>query len=935
MRKFASALLLVGLSLLSLAFAKASGAGEPQSTWATPTVKAIKRVSAIGSAQHEPNFLNNFDCQTATYRLSNSSNMQSGCFTPTAFGLMDSDSDTVIYNGTDEGLPLLPSSAHQILAPWTAALDLIALDPISTGGSYISLYKNPLSSLQDERNILGQLTAKQLTAPPELPLRDSAGQRLIINPQTLAISDGGSWLVAETLTGSFVRINLATLDTVAFAPSYGSQGSPALLKSHVAISESGRFVAIQNDAADSFKIYDLSSCAGLSACLNHDYQPFVRTEINNLQSIRHVRFINDFLLSFEANTASSSNSGVYELAPTASITSLTDYIGLGDSYTSGEGAFDYVSGTDTNDNSCHLSINSYPLLLTKDLFSATGGHSVACSAAEINDVVSTSSNYRGQMRGIASLFELQKSQSTLLESVESNFVPGYIAQHRFVKRWQPRVVTVSIGGNDIGFGDLIQRCVMPHVSLHLSDSTCFNTYEDRVEVLNLIDRTVPRWTALYKQLHAESPASQIYAIGYPDILDDKGNCALNVHLGKSELEFAAELQVYINKGIQKAANQAGLPYVDISKALYSHRLCETVSHNVAVNGLTAGKDRFAFGKESYHPNALGQQLIEQEILRQTHNLSLLATSNPDYPSINLLDVPKSGRTVTNLRPAKVTDHIAKKGSAATINYGSSNLRPNSTYKVRLDGPVGQIIGNAVSDNVGNISTGVILPPNTITGSHTIDITGDDNAGDPVDVTQPIYVPNNDSDTDSDGVPDDTDSCLGITNSHQDVDQDGIDDVCDPLIALPPTQTPQNGTGGSSANPNTTPTNPGSSGAESVANNGPGSFLPTNTVVATFIAGSGPANTATAKPNKQVIVKSTGLSNKTVNPFLGQVKKLEVPTNSRRYSESPDWRNPRVIWWLWLLALPILFWILLVLVIFYLDKIRGKFNLTEQWQIPVQ
>lgn len=923
------------LSILGVKLVSADGNNPSQVSWAAPSVKTLKRVSTIMGAQHEPNFLNNFDCQTATYRLSNSNDMQTGCFTPTAFGLIDSDSETVIYNGTDEGLPLLPSSAHQILAPWTAALDLIALDPVSTGGSYISLYKNPLSSLQDQRNILGQLTAKQLTAPPELPLKDAFGQRLIINPQTLAISDGGSWLVVETLAGSFVRLNLATLDTVAFAPSYGSQGSPALLKSHVAISENGRFVAIQNDAADSFIIYDLASCTGSNTCLGHDYQPFIRTQINDLQSIRHVRFINNSLLSFEVAASSLSHSGVYELAPTASIDSLTDYIGLGDSYTSGEGAFDYVSGTDTNDNSCHLSIHSYPLLITKDLFSSAGGHSVACSAAEINDITSTSSDYRGQMRDVASLSQLQKNQPILLESVESNFVPGYIAQHRFVRRWQPRVVTVSIGGNDIGFGDLIQRCVMPHVSLHLSDSTCFNTYEDRVEVLNLIDRTVPRWTALYKQLRTESPVSQIYAIGYPDILDDRGSCAINVHLGKSELEFAAELQVYINKAVQKAAGQAGIAYVDISKALVGHRLCETASHNVAVNGLTAGSDRFVFGKESYHPNALGQQLIEQEILRQTHNLSLLATSTADYPGTNLLDVPRSGRTLTSLRPAKVTDQIAKKGNTLTINYGGSNLHPNSAYQIRLDGSDGQIIGTVASDNVGNISSGVILPSATDTGSHTIDITGGGSVGNPIDVTQPIYVPTGGPDTDSDGVPDDTDTCLGIINSHQDVDQDGVDDACDPLIALPPTQTPQNGIGGSAANSSTTPINPGSSGTESAANAGSVPLQSTNTVVTTFIAGSSPTKTAATKPNKQVIVKSTGLSNKTVNPFLGQTKKLETPAEPGTPYETPKWQNPRIIRWLWLLALPIILWILLVVLTFCLEKIRGKFDLTERRQIPVQ
>lgn len=118
----------------------------------------------------------------------------------------------VIFNGTDEGLPLLGYTSQQVLVPWPGALDLVALQPLSTGGVYVSLYTDPLAVLSDQRDALGQLTAKQLTAPPNLPIRDSSGQPLVINPQTLAFSYDGSWLVAEDLNGSFVRVNLATLD---------------------------------------------------------------------------------------------------------------------------------------------------------------------------------------------------------------------------------------------------------------------------------------------------------------------------------------------------------------------------------------------------------------------------------------------------------------------------------------------------------------------------------------------------------------------------------------------------------------------------------------------------------------------------------------------------------------------------------------------------
>jgi len=784
--------------LLSLVLDRAAGNADAAPGWASPNAMALKRVSAIDSAQHEPDFLSNLDCSPMEYRLPNSGTMQTGCFAATAFGLMDAASGIVVFNGTDEGLPLLPYSAQQGSVPWPQAGGLVALEPVSTGGSYIGFYRNPLASLQDQRDAASRLVAKKLTAGPDLLFKDPSGRPLVVNPQTMAFSDNGSWLAAETLNGSFVRINLATLDVVAFAPSFGTTGSPGLLKSQVAVSGDGRYVAIDNDDASVLRVYDLAACDGVvnglqpQKCGMHDYMPFVRQQIADFHAIRHLRFIDEGLLSFDARTNNPAGGGVYELAPRDSIGPLIDYLALGDSYTSGEGAFDYLAGTDTADDMCHLSANSYPLLLTRALFGSGGGHSVACSGAVINDLGNTGSNYRGQVRSVMNFGQLQQTQPVLLNSIMAGYLPGYVAQQRFVRQYQPGVMTVSAGGDDIGFGDIIRSCVAPHLSPRSSDNTCYGTYEDRLELTRLIDRTVPRWTALYKQLAGEDPGGQIYAIGYPQIAVADGNCGLNVHLNKGELGFAAGMIDYLDNAIRQASAKAGVAYVDVSQALTGHRLCETAGYNVAVNGLTAGTDGSVlgirvFGKESYHPNALGQALIEQAILEQTRNLAATSTPTSGADGQSILDAPKTGRIVNALVPdGGLAAGVIRTGenTAVQANGTRDGLKAGTIYTVRLDGANGPVLGTVASSAAGDVSTSITLPGGTAAGGHTIDVTGTDQAGEPVDVRQPVYVPAGTDDSDGDGIADTDDSCPGAANSGQDGDHDGVDDVCDGSIDPP-------------------------------------------------------------------------------------------------------------------------------------------------------
>jgi len=770
-QRLTAAIVLLVLLLSTLPGRAVTPAEQAQAAWAAPPTMTLKHISSMTGQQHEPAYLSNLDCELEEYRTPSDTTTRTGCFTETAFGQMDADSNMVIFNGSDEAVQLLPPAAGQILAPWPRALNLTMLDAVPTGGSSVSLYKNPLTGLKDSHNLALQLVSKQITIPADIVLKDAAGHPLVINAQSLAYADSGSWIVVEVLAGSFVRINLATLDMKPFAPVYARQGSPGLDESSVTITPDGQYVAVENTYASEFKVYDLSQCNG-NICASYNYWPFIKNQIDSLMYISHVRFVNDGILSFDATTKNSDSGGNYELAPVSGIHSLIDYLGLGDSYSSGQGAFDYLAGTDSADNRCHLSSHSYPLLLARDLYTSAGAHSIACSGAVLHDVGDISNTYRGQVRGVVNWNELTANQPALLASIMTNYLPGYVAQQRFVSQYQPSIITLGIGGNNVGFGNILERCIEPHTNLHLVSNTCFATYEDRQELLTLVKKTGTGLRKLYQQLLKQDPGVTLYVIGYPQISVDNGSCALNVHFNTSELEFADELVDQINGAISAAASAAGAQYVDITQALAGHRLCETSSFNIAVNGLTAGNDSglgdFNFlGSESYHPNALGQQLIEQAILRQTNNLKRGSTSPARTDtSAAFLTAPKSNRPVNQLLSAhSVTAGQVKGGQKTTIllNPLSYGLTADS-YSVHLDGAQGVVIGS-----ITNGSGDYVVPDGTIAGVHTIDIIGSNQTGEPVDISQPVVV-------NSVAGP-----CAPLAASGQDSDADGIDDACDPFI----------------------------------------------------------------------------------------------------------------------------------------------------------
>lgn len=220
------------------------------------------------------------------------------------------------------------------------------------------------------------------------------------------------------------------------------------------------------------------------------------------------------------------------------------YVALGDSYSSGTGAGSYGSS-----GSCKRSANSYPQLWANANAPSSFAF-VACSGAVTSDVLNN------QMSSVTS--------STAL-------------------------VTISIGGNDAGFADVMVACNTG------SDSSCVSRNND---AQNFARNTLPgRLNNVYTQIRDRAPSARVVVLGYPHIYQLGGSC----WLGLSETKRAAINQSsdVLSSVISGRASAYGFTYIDARSTFAGHEIC--ASGTRWLNSVTWPVD------ESYHPNATGQR----------------------------------------------------------------------------------------------------------------------------------------------------------------------------------------------------------------------------------------------------------------------------------------------------------------------------------------
>lgn len=672
-------------------------------------------------------------------------NSHAVCEVDTYYGSADSGGNLRLA-GEDNSLPVvsyIDGKTRYLPIPSSSSAMVYTAEP--PYGLYLHFHYNLTSHLEKRDTASG--SKYFITAPPDAALTDKSGRPLAAEPASMNFSSNGQWMVVSMPNVAMLRVNLSTFEVTPFATGFNyTIGIDPAVKT--AITNNGRYAAVSSQAFGRTEVYDLSTCTdppptitGPVSCQSKNLQSYLQVQIPGFGYISHMHFLADDVLSFYAKS-NAGNNGKYILAAQPGAVNFQELLALGDSFISGEGAFDYIAGTDTDENKCHTSLLSHPLLAGFDL-NFNSYHSVACSGAVTQDIIDNGFSYEGQVKPRKSR---DQYRDTEVNQILSQFQPGYIYQINFVEQYQPKIVLLSVGGNNVGFSDMIKKCLMP--------DTCYDSYESRLEFVQEVNRAFPELVKTYQKVkNAGPPDMRLYVVGYPLSVKPDGNCGINVRMNKEELEFAELANSYLNQIVRLATEKAGVFYVDVEDAFYGHRLCEATGEgSFAAHGITAGNDLpnifgGPIGRESYHPNEFGQQLLENRILGATHSLTApMPSPNPSATPPDTLGLPILVAPLlhTEVKNTVFTDKLAPdvvyKNQPFTMSLPGSN---NGVAPfMAVEGSIWSTptpIGSFTTDQNGDLSVSVNIPATIVPGFHTLHLTVKNLAGTLLDFYKTVYV----------------------------------------------------------------------------------------------------------------------------------------------------------------------------------------------------
>ncbi|PDP89050.1 lipase [Glycomyces fuscus] len=263
-----------------------------------------------------------------------------------------------------------------------------------------------------------------------------------------------------------------------------------------------------------------------------------------------------------------------------------NYVALGDSYSSGDGAGDYEPGT-AESGGCWRSENAYPRVLDEEFDFAGSLAFYACSSHKGSEMIE----------------QIGTSESQIERVTENT-----------------SLVTLGIGGNDLGFIPVLRTCM---VRMPLLESSVCVEQED--EVGRRMENFEKTLTEVLGEVRDRAPDARVLVLGYPRLFPEDPPGMYYTLTRSDQLWLNGLAQrfnelirdvVYRTDGDVYGGRETGsVEYVNTFSALSGH---EVSADEAWLNGIVLGQlgEGLRVDRASFHPTAQGQLSIAERVRLQ-------------------------------------------------------------------------------------------------------------------------------------------------------------------------------------------------------------------------------------------------------------------------------------------------------------------------------
>jgi hypothetical protein len=217
----------------------------------------------------------------------------------------------------------------------------------------------------------------------------------------------------------------------------------------------------------------------------------------------------------------------------------SSYVALGDSYTAGP----LIPLQETDPLGCLRSDHNYPHLVAAAL-GVGNFRDPSCSGAETGDMTNAQNVDPGP-------------NPPQFDSLDAG----------------SQLVTLGIGGNDIGFTEIAESCASPTPTGHpCQDRYVVNGHDELAE---RIDATAPKVAAVIDGIHRRAPKARIFVVAYLAILPETGpGCWPQLPMTPEDVPYLRGVEKKLNGMLAEQAAASHSTFVDAYTASIGHDACQ-------------------------------------------------------------------------------------------------------------------------------------------------------------------------------------------------------------------------------------------------------------------------------------------------------------------------------------------------------------------------